>query len=68
MVTVDKIFKKGEKHEATGFEFVSFVGKAIWGINNKGEYKAFSRKYYLIVEVEIEVKKEPPQATTDWYY
>lgn len=65
---IEKIFKKGkEKNEDTGFEFVAYEPKALWGINDKGEYKAFSRKYYIIVE--IEEKKETLKSELDgWYY
>ena len=67
-MAIEKIFKKGKtKNEDTGFEFVAYEPKTVWGINDKGEYKAFSKKYYVVVE--IEEKKEPPKSTTNvWYY
>ncbi len=66
-MAIEKIFKKGEKHKETGFEFVAYEPKTIWGINDKGEYKAFSKKYYLVVE--IEEKKETSTPITDvWFF
>ena len=65
-MAIDKIFKKGmEKHKDTGFEFVAYEPKAIWGINDNGEHKAFSKKYYIVVEVET---KKEPKITNMYYY
>ena len=46
-----KIFEIG-KHSDTGFEFVCFEEKAIWGINSKKEYKCFAKKYYEVREID----------------
>lgn len=46
-----KIFKKQPKSD-TGFEYVSFDGRALWGVDNQGTYCAFSNKYYTIEIVE----------------
>lgn len=51
-MAIEKRIYKKDKNIYTTFDFVAYEPKAIWGINVKGEYKAFSKKYYKVVEVD----------------
>jgi len=50
-MVIKKHIVKEEGDEQTGYNYVSTEGTGYWGINDKGEYKSFSRKYHKIVEI-----------------
>ena len=58
-----KIYKKlpDNKDKDTGYKFVAYEEKSIWGIKS-GEYMCFSKKYYKVKEIEEEIPD-----LTDWY-
>lgn len=52
-----KIYKKvpGGTDRDTGYEFLIYEEKAIWGFRGQ-EYSCFSKKYYTVKEIEIPVE------------